>query len=100
MKIEQRVTINLANAECVANRKYTKLRCPNCEKDSSEAFFTAERNGERYGLWFKCVSCGNIEHLNYREMPAGFEQGRVNHEFQEIDNRAWKAENGGCTDPS
>ena len=100
------IAINLENAELVGKGVYTNLQCPNCNNRSLEVFFTKHTHLERYGIWFECFECGNVEHISCREKPKGYSANRISIKYQNSDESAWNAENlitneaGTCKDVS
>ena len=92
MNTDRVVTINLENAELVAAGTYLNLLCPKCNTTNSEAYFTKHKQQERYGIWFECKNCGNVEHISCREKPDGYALNRFSEKFQKLDERAWNAE--------
>lgn len=93
--MDRRIEINLANARAVADLQYRELLCPRCGSCSAQAFFSVDESQGRYGIWFECDHCGNVEHISCGRMPSGFSPDRVSEKFQQLDQRAWSAENGG-----
>lgn len=92
MNKDRVVTINLKNAQLVAKGIYINLHCPKCNEQSSEAYFTRHKQEEKYGIWFECQNCGNVEHISCRGKPEGYDPNRISKKFQDIDERAWNAE--------
>ena len=39
-----------------------------------------------------CKECGNVEHISCRKQPEGYSLDRLSMKYQEIDERAWRAE--------
>jgi len=92
MNSERLIKINLENAQKVAQGIYSELFCPKCEKKSIEVFFSEHNFKKRYGIWFECKSCGNVEHISCKSKPEGFTPLRLSEKFQKLDENAWGAE--------
>ena len=90
--MDNRIETNLKNAQFVAESQYTALICPNCKRNTNEAFFSADDERNRFGIWFECSDCGNVEHISCGRKPDGFNYDRLSPKFQEMDERAWMAE--------
>lgn len=92
MDTDKIITFNLENAKLVAKGIYRNLHCSNCNNLTSEAFFTKHIKKEKYGIWFECKNCGNVDHISCREKPEGYSEDRISKIYQNLDECAWKAE--------
>lgn len=92
MNADELLMINLANAKAVGAGNYSGLLCPKCRQRFVEAFFSEHNLKERYGIWFECQHCGNVEHLSCTSEPEGFTPSRISDKFQNLDEQAWGAE--------
>ncbi len=88
----KRIKINLQNTEYVSKGIYSNLKCPKCDMETAEVYFSKHRYRESYGVWFECQNCGNVEHMSCYEKPDGFTATRLSSKYQGLDERAWKAE--------
>ena len=83
---------NLMNASKVAEGQYSELLCVACRKFAVETFFSENEKTSQCGIWFECTSCKHTEHIDCRSRPPGFTSQRLRRRFQELDARAWIAE--------
>ncbi len=90
--MDERIEANLKNAQAVAEFRYNALYCPKCRSNTSKAYFSVDDHEERYGIWFECGDCGNVEHISCGRKPEGFSAERVSRKFQDLDERAWRVE--------
>ena len=88
----ERIQINLGNVKSVADGQYSRLLCAKCKQHACETYFTANSDRSRFGIWFECTSCGNVEHISCSADPEGFSESRISFAFQANDQRAWDAE--------
>jgi len=91
-KYSKKIKINLENAKMVEQGKYQNLLCTECGEASASVFFTKKVDAEKYGIWFECQLCGNVEHIDCNSQPTGFRIDLIDQRFQRWDERAWKAE--------
>ena len=47
------------------------------ENIKGDATGTSTTFKTRYGIWFECQHCGNVEHISFTSRPAGFTPLRV-----------------------
>ncbi|MBP6343306.1 MAG: hypothetical protein KA403_05190 [Candidatus Omnitrophica bacterium] len=92
MESDRLVKIIIENAEKVTQGVYSGLFCSKCENESVEAFFSEHHSKKRYGIWFECQLCRNVEHINCKFKPEGFTVSRLSDKFQAQDENAWGAE--------
>jgi hypothetical protein len=92
MNNEELIRINLDNAAAVDRGIYSGLLCPKCRRKSVEVFFSEQNLKKGYGIWFECITCGNVEHISCGREPDGFTPLRVSEKFQKLDEQAWEEE--------